>query len=130
MYGGVRGDKEGGEEKKHFRGLLFFHTAVGSLGVTPNIKNFAKETCFQGAFLLNNGCTMRGAVSHTDARPVNVLWFNLDGGVSSLAVMNVKLGVVHKKGYIRSQKAPRTLSVSELKHLEPMRRAPLLKPAT
>ena len=39
------------------------HAAVGSLGVTPSIDIFAKETCFQGAFLLNNGCTMRGMMS-------------------------------------------------------------------
>ena len=36
--------------------------AVGSLGDTPSINTSAKDTCFQGAFLLNNGCTMRGVV--------------------------------------------------------------------
>jgi len=45
--------RRGGEEKKYFRGLLFCHAAVGSL-ITPSINIFAKETCFQGAFLLNN----------------------------------------------------------------------------
>ena len=69
MYGGVRGDEEGVEEKKHPRGLLFFHTAVGSLGATPSINIFAKETYFQGAFLLNGGCTMRGVVSPRLAGP-------------------------------------------------------------
>ena len=39
------------------------HTAVVSLGVTPSISIFAKETCFQGPFPLNSGCTMRGMVS-------------------------------------------------------------------
>ena len=54
--------RRGGEEKKHLRGLLFFHTAVGSLGATPSINIFAKETCFQGASLPNSGCTMRWVV--------------------------------------------------------------------
>ena len=42
---------------------FFFQTAVGLLGATPSINILAKETCFQGAFLLNNICTMIGMVS-------------------------------------------------------------------
>ena len=46
--------------RRNTSGAYFFHAAVGSLGVKPSINIFAKETCFQGAYLLNNGCTMRG----------------------------------------------------------------------
>ena len=49
--------------RRNTSGAYFCHAAVGSLGVTPSINIFAKETCFQGAFLLNNGCTMRGMMS-------------------------------------------------------------------
>ena len=62
---GIR--REGGE-MKHFRGLLFFHTAVGSLGVTQSIYIAAKETCFQGAHLLNNGCAMTGMANPRGSR--------------------------------------------------------------
>ena len=54
MYGSVRGDEEGGVRRRDTSGAyFFFHTAVGSLGVIPSIEIFAKETCFQGAYLLN-----------------------------------------------------------------------------
>ena len=49
--------------RRNTSGAYFCHAAVGSLGVTPSIQFFAKETCFQGAFLPNNGCTMRGVMS-------------------------------------------------------------------
>ena len=58
-YGGgmaitdVRGRK--GVRRRNTSGAYFFHAAVVSLGATPRTNNFAKETCFQGAFLLNNG---------------------------------------------------------------------------
>ena len=36
--------RRGDEEEKHFRDLLFFHTAVGSLRVAQRIIIFAKKT--------------------------------------------------------------------------------------
>ena len=46
--------------RRNTSGAYFCHAAVGSLGVTAIIHIFAKGTYFQGAFLLNYGCTMRG----------------------------------------------------------------------
>ena len=43
-------------------GAYFIPAVLVSLGATPSIGIFAKETCFQWDFLLNNGCTMRGVV--------------------------------------------------------------------
>ena len=41
--------------------------AVCSLGVIPSINIFAKETCLQGAFLLNDVCAMGGMLADAKA---------------------------------------------------------------
>ena len=49
--------------RRNSSGAYYCHAAVGSLGITPSINIFAKETCFQGASLFNNGFKMKGMMS-------------------------------------------------------------------
>ena len=54
--------------RRNTPGAYFFSHGRRFARSIPSINIFAKENCFQGAFLLNNGCTARGMVGPRGSR--------------------------------------------------------------